>query len=557
MRFRKWVAQLDLVALLLFMVIIELVLNRLAVPVLRPTGLKSPPEWHRHLDLVGLFLFHLATAMALAVTGFKLWVRVASPGMKQPLRPVVALAGAAFLALATWAIFASASPRLAFILEGTFVLLLVALLVALAVSRADLRTTLGVALTLLPFAVHFYGTVRLHMLIDLDEARWSNLPDRLREVGQHAVALAAIGAPLLLGPRPLMRAISRPGPMVISAFVASIGAVILRKHYEVGMELAARGLGMEIGPGAPPQTMALYVSAAAAAVWTVASCITSESSARRSIGIGFALVIAGGYGFTWPLQYMCGAVGLLTIAGGALRVRDEEAAVAVPPARFSSPPIPDGVWKAYVDRLVAALGACAESRRVADREETTLTGVRAGLPFSLKLARGVGGAGGGGLESIDLLFGGAAAPSEAPGWTMLARVTGLLGAGAHPPPPTVAGPRTQTGDPVFDGRFRLQDAGSHTARLLDDGLRARAAATLDGWVAVWPERALLYRVHPGRGAPLDHPVPVTELAFRAPAEPPVERLVGVVELLGDLAARTLPVAPAPAPPTEPQPAPAT
>jgi hypothetical protein len=174
-----------------------------------------------------------------------------------------------------------------------------------------------------------------------------------------------------------------------------------------------------------------------------------------------------------------------------------------------------------------------------ERALTRLAGERAGLPYTLELARGATVAGGASLESIDLTFG--ADPAGAsPSWTMLARVTGLLGAGAHPPPPTVAGGRVQTGDPVFDGRFRIQDAGELTAKLLDDGLRVRAAATLDGWIAVWPERAVLYRVHPGRGAPLDHPVPVTELAFRAPAEPPVDRLVGVVELLADLAARTLP-----------------
>jgi hypothetical protein len=539
MQFRKWVAQLDLVALLLFMVVIELVLNRLAVPVLRPTGVKAPPEWHRHLDLVGLFVFHLATALALAVTGFKLWQRVASPGLKKALRLPVAITGATFLVLATWAIFADASPGLAFVLEATFVALLLAILATLAGARADLRTTLGIALTLLPFALHFYGTLQLHLLHDLDEARWSNLPDRLREVGQHAVALAALGTPLLYGPRPLMRAISRPGPMVVSAFVASIGAVILRKHYEVGMELAARGLGMEIGPGAPPQTMALYVSAAAAAVWTVASCITSDARSRRSIGLGLALVIAGGYGFTWPLQYMCGAVGLLTIAGGALRVRDEEAQAATPAARFSSPPIPDGVWDTYVARLAGALGATVVAPGANEKALTRLAGVRAGLPYTLDLARGASVSGGASLESIDLTFG--ADPAGAsPAWTMLARVTGLLGAGAHPPPPTVAGGRVQTGDAVFDNRFRIQDGAELTAKLLDDGLRVRAAATLDGWIAVWPERAVLYRVHPGRGAPLDHPVPVTELAFRAPAEPPGDRLVGVVELLGDLAARTLP-----------------
>jgi hypothetical protein len=521
------------------MVVLELVLNRLAVPVLRPTGVKAPPEWHRHLDLVGLFIFHLATALALAVTGFKLWSRVAAPGAKPGLRALVGVTGGAFLLLATWAIFAEPSPRLAFMLEGTFVIFLSALLVSLAIARADLRTTLGVALTLLPFALHFYGTLRLHTLPDLDEARWSNLPDRLREVGQHAVALAAIGAPLFFGPRPLMRAISRPGPMVVSAFVASSGAVILRKHYEVGMELAARGLGMEIGPGAPPQTMALYVSAAAAAVWTIAACVTSEARARRQVGRGLALVIAGGYGFTWPLQYMCGAVGLITIAGGALRVRDEEAAVATPPPRFSAPPIPDGVWDTYVARLAGVLGASVTQAASSAGVLARLSGVRDGRPYVLELLRGQSVAGGASLESIDLLFG--ADPADAtPAWTMLARVTGLVGAGAHPPPPTASGGKALTGDPVFDGRFRLQDAGGLTARLLDDGLRARAAATLDGWVAVWPERSVRYRVHPGRGAPLDHPVPITELAFRAPAEPSVERLVGVVELIGEVAARTLP-----------------
>src|SRR4030095_17051911 len=96
MRFRKWVAQLDLVALLLFMVVIELVLNRLAVPVLRPAGQKAPPEWHRNLDLVGLFLFHLATALALGVTVFKLSLRVIEPGFRKPIKPLLAVTGAAF-----------------------------------------------------------------------------------------------------------------------------------------------------------------------------------------------------------------------------------------------------------------------------------------------------------------------------------------------------------------------------------------------------------------------------------------------------------------------------
>jgi len=93
-------------------------------------------------------------------------------------------------------------------------------------------------------------------------------------------------------------------------------------------------------------------------------------------------------------------------------------------------------------------------------------------------------------------------------------------------------------------RFRIRDAGKLTDALLDEGLRARAKAILDGWMAFWPNRGLRYRVHPGNGAPLDHPIPITELAFRAGgAPPPVERLVTLIELLSAMAARALPTAP--------------
>ena len=43
----------------------------------------------------------------------------------------------------------------------------------------------------------------------------------------------------------------------------------------------------------------------------------------------------------------------------------------------------------------------------------------------------------------------------------------------------------RTGDPAFDRRFKLHDRSGVTARLFDEGLRARAAAVLDGWVALW------------------------------------------------------------------------
>ncbi len=68
---------------------------------------------------------------------------------------------------------------------------------------------------------------------------------------------------------------------------------------------------------------------------------------------------------------------------------------------------------------------------------------------------------------------------------------------------------------------------------------ARAArALLDGWVAVWPNGELRYQVFPGRGAPLDHPVPQSELASGGNnLAAATERLVNVLDLLVELHTR--------------------
>jgi len=74
--------------------------------------------------------------------------------------------------------------------------------------------------------------------------------------------------------------------------------------------------------------------------------------------------------------------------------------------------------------------------------------------------------------------------------------------------------------------------------IFDEPLRARAAAMLDGWVAWWAGACLRYRVYPGLGAPLDHPAPLSELAIRGVG--PVDRMVGVIDVLTSIAARGLP-----------------
>jgi len=119
--------------------------------------------------------------------------------------------------------------------------------------------------------------------------------------------------------------------------------------------------------------------------------------------------------------------------------------------------------------------------------------------------------------------------------------------GVNPPGPPAA-PVFKANDPLFDERFKLRGSARAFARVFDDGLRARAVATIDGWIAYWDHESVRYRVFPGRGAPLDHPMPLSDLALGRAAT--AERLVTVVELLVALAARGVALRAAAAEPTQ-------
>jgi len=124
-------------------------------------------------------------------------------------------------------------------------------------------------------------------------------------------------------------------------------------------------------------------------------------------------------------------------------------------------------------------------------------------------------------------------------WAIPPRALGINPAG----PP--AAPLVKTGDAPFDERFKTRGDALALQRLLDDGLRARAVATLDGWFAYWDGEGLRYRVYPGRGAPLDHPIPLSDLALGRAST--ADRLVAVVELLVEIAARGVKAAAEPEP----------
>jgi hypothetical protein len=254
------------------------------------------------------------------------------------------------------------------------------------------------------------------------------------------------------------------------------------------------------------------------------------------MGVGYALIVAAGYSFDWPVRYLSAAAGALAIATSAVLVAGEEQREASGQiARFTAPPIAPETWSAYVESLVSALALSTPTMHAeGGLEEMRFQGNRRAIAFELSILRGREG-----VRAIEILFG--ARPSGEPSWTMFARPDrdGLNVVGVHPAPPASRGAPVKTGDAAFDRRFRLEDDGTLTAHLLDDGLRARATASLDGWIAVWAQAALCFQVCPGRGAPLDHPIPITELAFRGATPAATERMVVVVDLIAELAERAL------------------
>jgi hypothetical protein len=288
------------------------------------------------------------------------------------------------------------------------------------------------------------------------------------------------------------------------------------RHQDVGMELASRGLGIELTPAAPAPIVIAFVVAAAAVVWCLASALASTSRAQRLLGMGLALVCIGGYGFAWPLTLLTVVAGALAVVEGGLATASERR----PPERARRPHLPAAAWRLYTEALAAEVGG----ERADDENGVVVSGRRDGVPFSIRI-RGDG-------SQVEILVGAPPPVGRSPEWTLAARPDRLLGGRGHPPPPDTEAPYVRTGDSVFDGRFRVHDAGGLTERFLDEGLRARAAAVLDGWVAIWRrdgQPSLCYEVFPGRGAPPDHPLPLGELRAGEPVGP--DRMLRVFDLL--------------------------
>ncbi|HSN26090.1 MAG TPA: hypothetical protein VLT45_07385, partial [Kofleriaceae bacterium] len=518
---------------LLLVALAELAINRVAIGTRTEPGLVSvrlapsttPPGWYTALSYVGLFLFYFAGTLAFAVLVSRVLAFVRGNVRDK-------IAGGALLVtgvLAALPLVLTGSSDLSFALEIAFAVTVVLLMIATFGKQRDLGVQLGIVLLVVPMLEHTLAVIGAKFL--WPDAAFDTPGQLVAKAAALSLCLAALVSPYLFAPRPFSRAVTRPGPVLVAMAVAATGAVLARTWYLTVAKGATLAIGVELTTTQADPRLALYLLAIATLVWTLASCVFAESPARRQIGAGIALLVLGGYGFRWPHHYLLPLVGLALIADASRRVRDEE--LDALPIATETPAIADPAWQSYIAGvrrgLEKSLGGLQSLSMRGEQGvvSSLIMGERDGIAVRVRIERIEGS-----VAALDVVVGRELDEVRAATLTLWGIPPRALGINPAGPP---AAPLFKTGDEQLDERFKVRGSALAFNKLFDDGLRARAAATLDGWLAYWENEGLRYRVYPGRGAPLDHPMPLSDLALARPAT--ADRLVAVVELLADIAIR--------------------
>jgi hypothetical protein len=535
---RRFAGGLAPVHILLLVAFLEVAINRVAVPMLRPLK-GTPPTWHTVLDYGGLFLFYFAGTLAAVLLG----VRVVE-GLRgsRTIRDVIANGALAVAsALAAIPLLIDPPPSLSFVLELAFAVAVLALVATTIEPGRDIGTQLGAITLAVPLLLHSLNALGAKLL--WPDNAFDGPGADIQRAGVMALCGAALLSPYVFAPRPFARAVTRPGPVVIAMAIAAIGAVAARTWYPIVAKGAALAIGVELNQSHADPRLALYLLAIATLAWTLASCAIAHSASRRMIGAGITFVILGGYGFRWPNHYLLPLFGLALVAQAVKHVREEE--LAALPLTSDTPPITDTAWSSYIASVKSGLERTLRdvhtltTRGDGGLASSVIIGEKDGLSVRTRIERIEGS-----VIALDVILGREIDELRGATLTLWAIPPRALGINPAGPP---AQPLLRTNDTTFDQRFKTRGSRAALDKLFDDGLRARVIATLDGWLAYWEPEGLRYRVYPGRGAPLDHPMPLSDLALGRSASP--ERLIAIIELLVEIAGRGVTLAPAEPPTT--------
>ncbi|MBL4635064.1 MAG: hypothetical protein JKY56_14425 [Kofleriaceae bacterium] len=527
--------------LLALVAVAEMMVYRLLVPVLRPPADVAPPGWHAALTYLGLFLYYFASAMALGVLAHQLWQLVKQKveneqrsGLTDVLTWLLIPVAVVFLALSIWSIVTLPSARVTFLLEGSFVFAVVLLVLRELLTKGELGIRLGLLVLAMPLVFHYYAPFSVRY-IGGEEALWNGLTDEVEAMGRWMVLLAALTIPYVLGARPFFLRAARLLPLLAAGFVGVFCAVLVRQDYIKAMELAQYGLGISFGSGAPSSLIALCLLALSAVAWTLVNTLSAPSEARRNIGVGLSLIVLGGYAFEWPLQYLLGIVGLITIAKARPELAAEEDQRITP----TVPAIEDESWQQYLESVLRVLrsrsgadeagmdkGAVITIAGEAGQSRSHFVFSRDEVTVKVTIER-VSGA----IVGVDVRCGDGDTTGP-PIWTLHSKRASRLGI-VHPSPPSCTGKEWKRKGEECLTRYRILDTASLSEKLLSESMVSRIQHQVRGWMAIWPEGSLRFQVYPGRGAPLDRPIPITALAFRTGQADP-DDLLELLELLVEI-----------------------
>jgi len=550
------------VHLLFLLAVGELIVYRIAVPAVQvvvPFGDPVPvtPIWQALLGWLGLFLHYfvgtLAIGLLLARAARVIRLREVGAARVRELATAVAAVGVGVLAAV--ALVLGEDAGIAFAIETA---LAIAMVVGFAAAiRRDqdpepmtgfgvlgpvvswlvrYGAMYGLGFVIAPFVIHYYGVIGGKFLWPEGAAEIQGPTAGLARIGVSALCLAAIASPYCFGPRPFARSVGRIPPVVVAMVVAAGSAVLARRYYLPVADIVWHATGVQLTKEDVDPQLALYILAFATLCWTLASCAIADTEPRRRVGLGLGLIVLGGYhDVVWPTYYAVIAVGLFTIVDAIPELR---AAERVERIEVATPAIEDRIWQTWVTTLVGGLRAAGHqvhaltSRGDDDHTSTVVSGEVGSRPFRMRIER-VGGS----VVVIDVRFGREVGDQRPATFTIHARREGLRD--AHPEPPA-SGARVELGDAAFADRFRARGDRAALLATLDEDVRVRLTATMDGWLAVWSGESVRHRVYPGRGAPIDHPIPLSDLALRGAGADGADRLITTIAVLADVARRALP-----------------
>ncbi|MEZ4361803.1 MAG: hypothetical protein R3B48_16560 [Kofleriaceae bacterium] len=527
MRWPPW-ALLTPVSLFLPAAALEMAVNRLAVPLLRPSK-GVPPLWHTALDYAGLFVFYFASLLGVILVGIRVARAIRGDsgwGARAAWAPLAALG-----LLSAWAVIGEPSVGLTFAIEVCF-----ATATVVSVGRGlghvlgrprDLGAVIGVLALSVPLLLHFVAAVGGRYV--WPEQGYDGAGATVTSAGVLALALGALTSPYCLAPRPFVRAVTRLAPVLASIGVAVAAALLLRADYLGTVRAVKLAVGVELQTTRADPQLTLYLLALATMTWTVTSCAIAPTAPRRRVALGLLMLVLGGYGFQWPLHYLLLALGLTEIADAAEPVRAaERRLVAIGPS------VDDATWGRYLGAVSALLRARCSTLHVltARGEDVTtslLVGEADGRNLRVRLDRD-----GGVVVGLDVVIGRDLEPrASGAAATLTVRRVDVPPFDELP----VAGPRIESGDLAFDRAFLCRGAEPELRALFDESSRDRAIALLDGWLVSIAGQSLRYRSYPGSPRELDALIPLEDLAQgRVPAGAAPRAMV-LLELLLELAAR--------------------